>query len=50
MAEDDRDDGWLEAWEIAALPLQARLAVLAACETARGQLLAGEGAIGLAWS
>jgi CHAT domain-containing protein/Tfp pilus assembly protein PilF len=50
MAGDDRDDGWLEAWEIAALPLQAKLVVLAACETARGQLMAGEGAIGLAWS
>lgn len=50
MTADSRDDGWLEAWEIAALPLQAKLVVLAACETARGQLLAGEGAIGLAWS
>ena len=44
-------DPYLRAGEIAVLRSRARLAVLSACETARGRFLRGEGAIGLtsAW-
>ena len=42
------EDGRLTAREIAALPLQANLVVLAACRTQLGQLLRGEGLISLA--
>lgn len=45
-----REDGVLEAWEILKLDLRAELAVLSACETARGRLGAGEGIIGLSWA
>lgn len=44
------EDGLLEAWEIMKLDLQADLAVLSACETARGRVSAGEGMIGLSWA
>jgi CHAT domain-containing protein len=44
------DDGLVEAWEIMGLPLKANLVVLSACETARGQVSAGEGVIGLMWA
>jgi CHAT domain-containing protein len=37
----------LEAWELMQLDLKAELAVLSACETARGRYGAGEGVIGL---
>jgi CHAT domain-containing protein len=40
----------LEAWEILNLDLKADLAVLSACETARGRIGAGEGMIGLTWA
>jgi CHAT domain-containing protein len=43
------EESYLEAWELAQLPLRARLAVLAACESGRGKALAGEGLIGLSW-
>ena len=43
------EDGRLEARELMKLKLQARLAVLCGCETARGQVTAGEGVIGLSW-
>lgn len=49
---DDSDaahDGRLEAWEIATLRLNAVVAVLTACDTARGRI-SGEGVVGLAWS
>jgi CHAT domain-containing protein len=52
LARDQRghDDGWLEAWEIMLLPLDAELVVLSACDTATGHIGAGEGVVGIAWS
>ncbi|HKY06203.1 MAG TPA: CHAT domain-containing tetratricopeptide repeat protein [Blastocatellia bacterium] len=44
------EDGLLEAWELMRLELKAELAVLSACETARGRIGAGEGMIGLSWA
>jgi CHAT domain-containing protein len=44
------EDGLLEAREVVDLPLSADLAVLSACETARGKVGAGEGVVGLAWA
>ncbi|MGH9902175.1 MAG: CHAT domain-containing protein, partial [Pyrinomonadaceae bacterium] len=50
QGDDAREDGLLEAWEIMRMDLQADLAVLSACETARGRIGAGEGVIGLSWA
>src|SRR5262249_28493904 len=44
------EDGLLEAWEIMNLDLTADLALLSACETARGRVGPGEGMIGLTWA
>jgi CHAT domain-containing protein len=44
------EDGLLEAWELLQMDLHADLAVLSACETARGRFGAGEGMIGLTWA
>ena len=44
------EDGLLEAWELMQLDLHADLAVLSACETARGRFGAGEGVVGLSWA
>jgi CHAT domain-containing protein len=49
-ARANADDGLLEAREVADLPLNAGLAVLSACQTARGKVRSGEGVIGLNWS
>jgi CHAT domain-containing protein/tetratricopeptide (TPR) repeat protein len=48
--ESGDDDGLLEAREIIKLDLRADLAVLSACETARGRVGVGEGLIGLSWA
>ena len=44
------EDGLLEAWELMQLDLHADLAVLSACETARGRVGAGEGMVGFSWA
>jgi len=44
------DDGMLAAWEIMRLNLRADIAVLSACDTARGRLTPGEGVIGFTWA
>jgi CHAT domain-containing protein/Tfp pilus assembly protein PilF len=44
------EDGFLRTTEIADLDLNCDLVVLSACETGRGQLLSGEGIIGLSRS
>ena len=44
------EDGLLEAWEWLPLRLHARLAVLSACESARGRVGEGEGVVGLSWA
>ncbi|HYM62146.1 MAG TPA: CHAT domain-containing protein [Thermoanaerobaculia bacterium] len=46
----DAEDGALEAREMMKLPLRADLVVLSACDTARGDVHAGEGLIGLTWT
>jgi len=46
----DSEDGLLEAREILELPLKANLAVLSACETARGSVHDGEGMVGMSWA
>lgn len=50
LTQSDNEDGLLEAWELMRMDLQADLAVLSACETARGRFGAGEGMIGLTWA
>jgi CHAT domain-containing protein len=49
-SDDAKEDGLLEAWEIMNLDLHADMVVLAACETARGRVGAGEGMIGMSWA
>jgi len=49
-ADRDGEDGILEAYEIMRLNLNANLAVLSACETARGRIGAGEGVVGMSWA
>jgi hypothetical protein len=42
------EDGLLQAREIEALPLDGRIVVLSACQTAGGEVLSGEGVLSLA--
>lgn len=44
------NDGLLEARQILDLDLHADIAVLSACETARGRFTYGEGLIGMSWA
>ena len=44
------EDGLLEARELMQLDLTADVAVLSACETARGRVSRGEGMMGLTWA
>jgi CHAT domain-containing protein len=41
------EDGYLHTLEILALPVDSRLVVLSACETAKGRIGRGEGVVGL---
>ena len=50
QAENDKEDGLLEAWEVMKMDLKAKLVVLSACETGRGRIGAGEGLIGFSWA
>lgn len=43
------EDGILHLYELFSLPLNAKLAVLSACNTGSGKLLRGEGPLSLAW-
>jgi CHAT domain-containing protein len=45
-----RNDGLLNAWEVAQLQSKASLVVLSASSTARGQWESGGGEVGLTWS
>ena len=49
-AEATDSDGLLQLFEIYGLKLDCDLAVLSACDTARGQFHYGEGTIGLSWA
>ena len=47
---EQKEDGYLHAYEFFGLPLEAELAILNACESGLGGLQAGEGMISLAYS
>src|SRR6201988_108230 len=49
-AAEPNEDGLLEAREIVNMDLNAKLAVLSACQTARGSVGNGEGVIGMSWA
>ena len=49
-AGDHTTDGRIEAWELLDMDITADIAVLSACQTARGGTGFGEGVIGLSWS
>ena len=44
------NDGVVEAWEVLEMKVPATLVILAACDSAGGQVKAGEGMIGLSWA
>jgi CHAT domain-containing protein len=46
----DGDDGVLDAWQMMRMRFNAELAVLSACDTARGADSEGEGVVGMAWA
>jgi CHAT domain-containing protein len=45
-----KDNGKLEAWQVALTPLHARLAVLWGCETGLGKPVGAEGLLGFVWA
>lgn len=47
LGDEAEEDGFLEVSEIARLDLDCDLVVVSACQTGRGQLLSGEGIVGL---
>jgi CHAT domain-containing protein len=49
-SSDGKEDGLLEAWELMGIDLKAELAVLSACDSARGRVGDGEGMIGMTWA
>ncbi len=49
-AENSSEDGKLEAVEIKDFALNAKLVVLAGCDTGTGKIIDGEGIIGLTWA
>ena len=48
LSRSDRDDGFLTGLEVFQTRIPADIAVLSACETAKGKLVAAEGLVGLA--
>lgn len=50
LSRSGEEDGFLEAWEIMNLDLSADMAILSACDTARGRVSSGEGLIGMSWA
>jgi CHAT domain-containing protein len=50
LAKSGTEDGMLEAREILNTNLHAELLVLSACETGRGELITGEGLLGMSWA
>ena len=48
--QDRSEDGNLEAREVAQMHLDARVAVLSACELGGGRIYEGEGIIGMSWA
>jgi CHAT domain-containing protein len=44
------DEGFLQLDQVATLPLASELVVLAACQSGRGEVLEGEGLVGLSWA
>jgi CHAT domain-containing protein/Tfp pilus assembly protein PilF len=47
---DSREDGLLESREVMDLDLKAELAILSACQTAKGRIGEGEGIVGIMWA
>jgi CHAT domain-containing protein len=49
-AKDESEDGSLEAREVAQMHLDARVAVLSACDLGGGRIYEGEGILGMSWA
>lgn len=46
----NKEDGYLTAQELSEIKLRAKMVVLSACSTARGETRRGEGVMGMSWS